>query len=95
MVRVITAGETARVVLRRSNSSSRDVGDVVAGVQHCLDIGVEELVIALPDLEREWLLILEEALDDTPDLIRIWVSVGEPEVERQPLSGLTGEPARR
>ncbi len=87
MVRVITAGETARVVLRRSNSSSRDVGDVVAGVQHCRDLGVEELVISLPDLEREWLQILEEALDETPDLMRIWVSVGDPDLGRQPVSG--------
>jgi hypothetical protein len=80
MVRVITAGETARVVLaERSASGARDVGDVVAGVRHCADIGVEELVIALPELERGWLEDLEVALRETPDPLRIWVAVGDAE----------------
>jgi hypothetical protein len=80
MVRVITAGETARVVLaERSTSGARDVGDVVAGVRHCADVGVEELVIALPELEREWLEDLQVALEGTPDPLRIWVSVGGPQ----------------
>jgi hypothetical protein len=79
MVRVITAGETARVVLERSSSGARDVGDVVAGVLHCADIGVEELVISLPQLEREWLDDLELALGETPDPLRIWVAVGDPD----------------
>ena len=77
MVRVIPAGETARVVLERSASSARDVGDVVAGVRHCVDIGVEEVVIALPQLERAWLDDLEAALESTPDPLRIWLAVGD------------------
>jgi hypothetical protein len=77
MVRVITTGETARLVLQRSASGTRDVGDVVAGVRHCADLGVEELLIDLPQLEDEWLEILERALVAEPDAVRIWVAVGE------------------
>jgi hypothetical protein len=80
MVRVITAGETARVVLERSASDTRDVGDVVAGVRRCADLGVEELLIDLPQLEEEWLQVLEQALVGEPDPMRIWVAMGEQNV---------------
>ena len=76
MVRVISAGGTARVVLDRV-ASRPDVDDVVAGVRHCAAIGVEELVIAIPEYERGWLEVLEEALVETPDPLRIWVAVGD------------------
>lgn len=82
MVRVITTGDTARVVVERNGSGSGDVGDVVAVVRECADRGVEELVIAIPDLGGGWLQVLEEALADTPDPIRIWVSVGDPDPDR-------------
>ena len=79
MVRVISTGGTARVVLDRAGSEPRDVGDVVAGVRHCADIGVQELVIAVPEVEQGWLEVLQQALVSTPDPLRIWVAVGGPE----------------
>ena len=82
MVRVITTGDTARVVLDRGRSLPRDVGEVVASVRQCADAGVAELVIAVPELEQMeqgFLEILEEALVDTPDPLRIWVAVGDPD----------------
>jgi hypothetical protein len=79
MVRVITNGGTARIVLERSVRGSDQMGEVVAGVRDCADAGVEELMIAVPEAERGWLEILEEALIDTPDPLRIWVAVGEPD----------------
>ncbi len=82
MVRVITTGDTARVVLERGGPGSEDVGDVVAGVQECADAGVEELVIDVPEFEQGFIEILEEALVDTPDPIRIWVAVGDPDPDR-------------
>jgi hypothetical protein len=36
-------------------------------------------MIAVPEAEQGWLEILEEALMDTPDPLRIWVAVGEPD----------------
>ena len=82
MVRVITTGGTARVVLEPGGVRSTDVGDVVEGVRQCADAGVEELVIAVPQFEGGFLHILEEALVDTPDPIRIWVAVGDPDPDR-------------
>jgi hypothetical protein len=79
MVRVITNGGTARIVLERGVSGSEQMGEVVAGVRDCADAGVEELMISVPEAERGWLDILEEALIDTPDPLRIWVGVGEPD----------------
>ena len=79
MVRVITNGGTARIVLERRASGSEQVGAVVAGVLDCADAGVEELVIAVPEVEHGWLEVLEEALLETPDPLRIWVAVGEPD----------------
>ena len=81
MVRVISTGGTARVVLDRAAARSRDVDDVVAGVLHCADLGVEELVIAVPEFERGWLEVLEEALVETPDPLRIWVAIGDHDLD--------------
>ena len=81
MVRVISTGGTARVVLDRAAARSRDVDDVVAGVRHAADLGVEELVIAVPEFERGWLAILEDALAETPDPLRIWVAVGDHDLD--------------
>ncbi len=81
-MRVITIGGTARVELDRKASGTQDVGAVVAGVQHCADEGVEELVITVPELEQGWLEILEKALLATPDTLRISVAVGDPGPDR-------------
>jgi hypothetical protein len=81
MVRVITNGGTARIVLERTASGSDELGAVVAGVRDCADAGVEELVIAVPEAEHGWLQVLEEALLDTPDPLRIWVAVGEDDLD--------------
>ncbi len=78
MVRVITTGGTARVVLEGKVSDARDMGAVVAGIQHCADAGVEELLISIPESEPGWLEILQHALIGTPDPLRIWVAVGDP-----------------
>jgi hypothetical protein len=78
MVRVITNGDTARIVLERTVSGSDQVGEVVAGVRDCADAGVEELLIAVPQIDERWLEVLEHALTDT-DPLRIWVAVGEPD----------------
>ena len=77
MVRVITTGGTARVVLEGRTSGVEAVSDVVAGVQRCVASGVQELLIAVPETERSWLELLEEALIDTPGPLRIWVAVGD------------------
>ena len=45
MVRVITAGGTARVVLEDQASDAEDVDALVAGVWRCAHAGVEELLI--------------------------------------------------
>lgn len=82
MVRVITTGGTARIVLERRGSASSEMSEVVAGVLDCADAGVEELVIAVPAAEEGWLEVLEEALVDTPDPLRIWVAVGDDPPER-------------
>jgi len=77
-VRVITNGDTARIVVEERVSGHDQVGEVVAGVRDCADAGVEELVIAVPELGRGWWLEdLELALIDTPDPLRIWVAVGD------------------
>ena len=82
MVRVITTGGTARVVLERAGSGSADVGDLVEGVRQCADAGVEELVIDVPEFQQGFIEVLEEALGDTPDPLRIWVAVGDPDPDR-------------
>jgi hypothetical protein len=77
-VRVITNGDTARIVVEERVSGHDQVGEVVAGVRDCADAGVEELVIAVPELGRGWWLEdLELALIDTPEPLRIWVAVGD------------------
>jgi hypothetical protein len=91
MVRVITTGGTARVLLEGRVSDAEDVGDMVAGIQGCADAGVQELLITVPEFEPGWLEILEEALADTPDLLRIWVAVGDPDPYR-PHARLVGTP---
>lgn len=77
-MRVITNGDTARIVVEERVSGHDQVGEVVAGVRDCADAGVEELVIAVPELGRGWWLEdLELALIDTPEPLRIWVAVGD------------------
>lgn len=77
MVRVITTGGTARMVLARRGSASSEMSEVVAGVLGCVDAGVQELVITVPAVDEGWLEVLEEALVDSPDPLRIWVAVGD------------------
>lgn len=76
-MRVITNGDTARIVVEERVAGHEQVGEVVAGVRDCADAGVEELVIAVPELGQGWLEDLELALIDTPDPLRIWVAVGD------------------
>ena len=45
-MRVITNGDTARIVVEERVSGHEQVGEVVAGVRDCADAGVEELVTA-------------------------------------------------
>ena len=89
MVRVITTGGTARVVLEGRTCGDETVSDVVAGVQRCAASGVEEFLIAVPETERSWIELLEQALIDTPDPLRIWVAIGDPipDGEEDPHSG--------
>jgi hypothetical protein len=82
MVRVITAGETARVVLDGPTSSPEDVNDLVAGIRRCADDGVEELLITVLELDHGWLNVIEEGLAGAPDPLRIWLAVGDPEAVR-------------
>jgi hypothetical protein len=77
MVRVIKTGDTARVVLEDRAPETDDVDALVAGVWRCAHAGIEELLIAVPTQDPTWLEILQEALADTPDPLRIWVSLGE------------------
>jgi len=77
MVQVIKTGGTARVVLEDRASETEDVEALVAGVWRCAHAGVEELLITVPSPDPTWLEILQEALADTPDPLRIWVSLGE------------------
>jgi hypothetical protein len=86
MVRVITTGGTARVLLDGKVSDGDDMDEVVAGIRQCADEGVQELLINVPEFEPGWLEILEEALIDSPDLLRIWVAVGD----SNPGASLTG-----
>jgi hypothetical protein len=52
---------------------------------------VQELLITVPEFEPGCLEILQEALADTPDLLRIWVAVGDPDPYR-PHARLVGTP---
>jgi hypothetical protein len=79
MVRVITAGETARVVLGGPTSRREDVNALIAGIRHCAEDGVEELLITVPDLGLRWLEIIEGGIAGSPDPLRIWLAVGDPE----------------
>jgi hypothetical protein len=82
MVRVITTGETARVVLDGTASGVEDVDALIAGIRRCADTGIEELLIAVPDLEHGWLEIIEGGLAAAPELLRIWLAVGDPVAAR-------------
>jgi hypothetical protein len=79
MVRVITAGETARVEFEGPASGAGDIDALVAGIQRCADDGVEELLITVPELAHGWLELVEDGIADAPDPIRIWLAVGDPE----------------
>jgi hypothetical protein len=82
MVRVITAGETARVVLDGSTSGAEDVTALVAGIRRCTANGIEELLITVPELEHGWLEVIEEGIAGSPDPLRIWLAVGDPKAVR-------------
>jgi len=77
MVRVTTTGDTGRVELEDRASDTQDVQALVAGVWRCAHAGVEELLITVPYSDPGWIEILQDALADTPDPLRIWVSLGE------------------
>jgi hypothetical protein len=82
MVRVITAGDTARVVLDGPTSGPEDVTALVDGIRRCAEDGVEELLITVPDLQHGWLDVVEGAIAGSPDPLRIWLAVGDPEAVR-------------
>lgn len=82
MVRVITAGGTARVVLDGPASGAEDVSALVAGIRRCAENGVEELLITVPDLQHGWLEVIEGGIAGSPDPLRIWLAVGDPEAVR-------------
>jgi len=82
MVRVITAGGTARVVLGGPTSVPEDVTALVNGIRRCAEDGVEELLITVPDLKHGWLEVIEGAIADSPDPLRIWLAVGDPAAVR-------------
>ena len=80
MVRVITAGETARVVLDGPTCGTEDADALASGLRRCADEGVEELLISIPE-RGGWRELVEGGVADAPDPLRIWLAVGETDPE--------------
>jgi hypothetical protein len=79
MVRVITAGGTARLVLDGPSRGAEDADALASGLRRCAEDGVEELLISIPGGEGGWRELVEGGVAAAPDPLRIWLSVGESE----------------